>query len=244
MLQLLPTHASQTISHTIPLTIMPFFGTSITLQYTSHQLSDIHEDTPSLRPNEVLRPKCKAEDRIFLWKGVNSPPPSVINDPIIHMLADLASRESLRDTSSPGSAIKKFHTFCDIFSIPETHRLPASFEILYSFAIWVVTDPNTLDSSLIANTHFEPISIATARKYLAGIRAWHIAQGWPEPLSKEAHKRIDWSLRGLQNIFGSRTRLVRPPITIPMLHALKASLNLSDTFDACVWAMACCAFWE
>jgi hypothetical protein len=37
---------------------------------------------------------------------------------------------------------------------------------------------------------------------------------------------------------------MHPPITIPMLHALKATLNLSDTFDACVWAIACCAFWE
>ncbi|CAA7260556.1 unnamed protein product [Cyclocybe aegerita] len=28
-----------------------------------------------------------------------------------------------------------------------------------------------------------------------------------------------------------------------MLRALKRTLNLNDTFDACVWAMAACAFW-
>jgi hypothetical protein len=28
-----------------------------------------------------------------------------------------------------------------------------------------------------------------------------------------------------------------------MLRALRAILNLDDPFDACVWAMACCAFW-
>ena len=28
-----------------------------------------------------------------------------------------------------------------------------------------------------------------------------------------------------------------------MLHALKASLNLDDSFEACVWAMASCAYW-
>ena len=229
--------------HTIPITVMPVFGTSITPNYSSQQSPGLHEDSPSLRPNYELRPKCKADERIFLWKGVNTPPPSVINDPVIRMLADLASHESLRDTSGPGSAIKKFHTFCDTFSIPEAQRLPASFEVLHSFALWVVTDPKALDASLVANTRFEPVSIATARKYLSGIRAWHIAQGWPEPLSKEAHKRIEWSLRGLQNIFGSRTRPVRPPITIPMLRALRATLDLSNTFDACIWAMACCAFW-
>ena len=36
---------------------------------------------------------------------------------------------------------------------------------------------------------------------------------------------------------------MRPPITIPMLRALRATLDLSNTFDACIWAMACCAFW-
>ncbi|KAJ8091994.1 hypothetical protein PM082_024230 [Marasmius tenuissimus] len=28
-----------------------------------------------------------------------------------------------------------------------------------------------------------------------------------------------------------------------MLRALKSTLNLSDPFDACVWAMTACAFW-
>ena len=28
-----------------------------------------------------------------------------------------------------------------------------------------------------------------------------------------------------------------------MLHALKASLNLNDSFEACIWAMASCAYW-
>ncbi|KAG1903711.1 uncharacterized protein F5891DRAFT_947001, partial [Suillus fuscotomentosus] len=37
-------------------------------------------------------------------------------------------------------------------------------------------------------------------------------------------------------------RPVHPPITLPMLTALKATLVLSDPFDACVWATAACAF--
>ncbi|ESK83400.1 reverse transcriptase ribonuclease h [Moniliophthora roreri MCA 2997] len=28
-----------------------------------------------------------------------------------------------------------------------------------------------------------------------------------------------------------------------MLRVLKATLDLSDPFDACIWALACCAFW-
>ncbi|KZP14735.1 hypothetical protein FIBSPDRAFT_751377, partial [Athelia psychrophila] len=79
--------------------------------------------------------------------------------------------------------------------------------------------------------------------YLAAVRAWHIIQGWPPPLSATDHDRINWSLRGLINMQGARKRPIRPPITIPMLHALKAALDLSDPFDASLWAMAACSFW-
>lgn len=199
--------------------------------------------TSTHRPSEVLRPKCRAEDRLFLWKGVNTPPPATINNPAIKLLAELASHASLRDPQSYGSAIRKFHVFCDIFSIPETQRLPASFQLMHSFALWVVTDPDELHLEALDDVKFEPVSVKTARKYLSGVRAWHIAQGWPPPLSKDDYSRIDWSLRGMQNMFGSRTKPMRPPMTIPMLHALKNSLDMNDPFDACIWAMVTCAFW-
>ena len=198
-------------------TAFPILNPPTILPSPSTNTDRTHEDTPSLRPNYDLRPKCKVEERIFQWKGIHVPPLSTIKDPVILFLSDLASQASLRDAKAPGTAVKKFHTFCDAFSIPETRRLPASFEVLHSFALWVVTDPSSLDMSLIVNTHFEPVSITTARKYLAGICAWHIAQGWPEPLSVENHKRIDWSLRGLQNLFGKHSHPIRPPITVPML---------------------------
>ena len=200
------------------------------------------EDAPSLQPSS-LRPACRAEERIFQWKGVNTPPPSTIEHPVICYLASIASESSLRDAKGYGAALRKFHIFCDIFSIPEIRRLPASFELIHSFALWAATDPETLGHILSSEIVFETVSVATVRKYISGIRAWHIAQGWPEPLSETDHRRIEWSLRGLQNRFGRRSRPVRPPVTIPMLRALKLSLDLSNSFDACVWAMAACAFW-
>ena len=202
-----------------------------------------HTTLQELSPSP-LRPACKAAERIFLWQGVNSPPPSTIDNPVIHHIASLASRASLRDTSGYGSGLRKFHLFCDIFSIPEAERLPASFELLHSFALWAVTDPSPNDPvlSLGDDIPFEPVSVNVARKYLAAVRAWHIAQGWPPPLSDAHHQRINWSLRGLENLQSSRCKPIRPPITLPMLSALKATLSLSDPFDACIWAMASCAF--
>jgi len=100
-----------------------------------------------------------------------------------------------------------------------------------------------VDPSLVEGVPFEPISVTVVKKYLAAIQAWHIAQGWPPPLSEEDHDRINWSLRGLENLQGNRKQPLRPPITISMLRTLCAALNRNDPFEACVWAMALCAFW-
>ncbi|KAG2748160.1 hypothetical protein P692DRAFT_201715613, partial [Suillus brevipes Sb2] len=125
---------------------------------------------------------------------------------------------------SYGSGLRKFHIFCDIFSIPEADRLPASFELLHSFALWA------------------PVSVSVARKYLSAIRAWHLAQGWPPPLSPEHFTRINWSLHGMENLQGTHRRPIRPPITLHMLAAIKATLRTDQPFDACIWAMSSCAF--
>ncbi|OJA18929.1 hypothetical protein AZE42_12982 [Rhizopogon vesiculosus] len=142
---------------------------------------------PSLSPSSKnlslnaspFRPACHANERLFLWWGPNVPPPSTISHPIIEHLASLANRASLRDAASYSTGIRKFHLFCDIFSIPESHRLPASFELLHSFALWAVSDPSPEDPILSAPTAtpFEPVSINVAHKYLSAVRAWHITQG-------------------------------------------------------------------
>ncbi|KAF8871226.1 hypothetical protein BD779DRAFT_1410241, partial [Infundibulicybe gibba] len=145
---------------------------------------------------------------------------------------------------SYGAGLRKFHLFCDIFSVPESHRLPAGFPLLHSFALWAATDPALLglEPSHIG-TPFEPVSVGVVRKYLSAVRAWHIAQGWAPPLSDEDHNRINWSLRGLANIQSVRKRPIRPPFTTHMLSALRSTLDISRPFDACVWAIASCAFW-
>ena len=80
---------------------------------------------------------------------------------------------------------------------------------------------------------------------MSAIRAWHIAQNWPPPLSEASTAVILAGIRGMENIqaaAGHRRRPLRPPITLVMLHTLRASLNLSDPFDACLWAQSTCAF--
>ena len=119
-----------------------------------------HEDTPSPQPSS-LRPACRAEERIFQWKGINVPPPSTINHPVIRMISSIASEASLRDAKGYGAAIRKFHIFCDVFSISEQLRLPASFELIHSFALWAATDPEAIGPSLLSDIPFETVSVST-----------------------------------------------------------------------------------
>ena len=43
-----------------------------------------------------LRPNCKAQDRLFEWKGVNSSPPSNLNNPCTH---------DRRESKEPGRSL-------------------------------------------------------------------------------------------------------------------------------------------
>ncbi|KAJ3752363.1 hypothetical protein EV360DRAFT_55325 [Lentinula raphanica] len=207
------------------------------------------EPAPSQTPGQLklipspLRPNCQAGQRIFQWVGVNTPPPQVIDNPVIRLLSNFATENSLHDSKSYGAGLRKYHIFCDIFSVREAERLPASFAVLHSFAIWAATNPDFLPPSIAGSTPFEPVAVSTVRSYLAGIQAWHFAQGWPDPLSDNDHERINFLLRGLLKACGPRKKPLRPPVTPGMLWALKTTLNLNDPFDACVWAIATAAFW-
>ena len=68
-----------------------------------------------------------------------------------------------------GSGLRKFHLFCDIFTIPESDRLPASFLLLHSFARWTVLDPDMFGPDTSIGIPFKPVSIGVVRKYLSAI---------------------------------------------------------------------------
>ncbi|KAF8982303.1 hypothetical protein BDQ17DRAFT_1262261 [Cyathus striatus] len=137
-----------------------------------------------------------------MWRGVNTPQLAVFDILVLQHAWAVALRASLDEATNYGAGLHKFHIFCDMFSIPEVHHLPAAFPLLHSFALWAVTYPDPWDASFADSTVFETVSVPTLCKYLATIRAWHLAQGWLPPLSDDDRKCLEFSLCGMAHMQG------------------------------------------
>jgi hypothetical protein len=123
-----------------------------------------------------------------------------------------------------GSGLLRFTQFCDAQHISEDKRMPASESILSAFcASW---------AGRVAST--------TVSTWMAGLRFWHKFHGAPwcggeilASVTKGIAKMVPKSSKRPQ----------RPPVTIEHMHALFNGLDLSNSFDAAVWALASTAFW-
>ncbi|KAI1784952.1 DNA breaking-rejoining enzyme, partial [Ganoderma leucocontextum] len=121
-----------------------------------------------------------------------------------------------------GAGLLRFHQYCDTISVPEEQRMPASEILLASFvASW---------AGKVART--------TVDNWLSGLAFWHTLNNAP------------WhGDRVLKVTCAATTKLQpppkpkRPPVTLEHMHALRAGLDLTDAFDAAVYAVACTAFW-
>ncbi|RDB20413.1 hypothetical protein Hypma_012508 [Hypsizygus marmoreus] len=85
------------------------------------------------------------------------------------------------------------------------------------------------------------VARTTLDNWLAGLHFWHTVNGAP-------WKGNDM-LRTVKNgvsklVLESSKHAKHPPVTIEHMHALTKGLDLTNSFDAAVWAVACVAFWS
>lgn len=176
-----------------------------------------------------LRPAVLAADRLFTWRtphGLDTD--SSLDAELAPELRD-AVHMSVRSYYAPntkgtyGAGILRFTQFCDKWSIPEAHRMPASWSLLCAFI----------------SAHRGKQAGNTIKTWMAGIRAWHIVN--------RAHWYGDDEWVSMCRTAAKRdgTRFKRPlraPVSIEHLLILRRALQPSNSFHAAVWAVALTSF--
>ncbi|KII83019.1 hypothetical protein PLICRDRAFT_119933 [Plicaturopsis crispa FD-325 SS-3] len=126
--------------------------------------------------------------------------------------------------SGYGAGLLRFTQYCDALGIPEADRMPASELLLAGFA-----------SSAAAK-----VSGGAADTWLAGVHKWHVIHSAPW----HGGALLSAVLTGVEKCTPATSRReLRPPITFEHMQALFAGLNLKNTRDAAVWAVASVAYW-
>lgn len=125
-----------------------------------------------------------------------------------------------------GAGLLRFTQYCDSRNIPESDRMPASEALLSGFA-------TVMAAGRVART--------TLDNWLAGLHFWHTVNGavWN---GRDMLRTVKNGVTKL--VPDSSKRAKRPPVTLEHMHALTAGLDLSNSFDTAVWAVACVAFWS
>ena len=124
-----------------------------------------------------------------------------------------------------GAGLLRFTQFCDKAKVPEKERMPASELLLSAF---IADAAGTVGPSAINN-------------WLAGLHFWHIinAAQW------NGDEMLSQTKKGAQKLTPITSKHAkRPPVTIEHLYALRSGLDLTNSFDAAIWAIACIAFWS
>ncbi|TFK77876.1 DNA breaking-rejoining enzyme [Polyporus arcularius HHB13444] len=175
-----------------------------------------------------FRPHVRADERILFWSApfIDSSRQSaskVLPEEITRLLFNVIIHSIEPGTrKNYGAGLLRYHQFCNRFRIPEASRMPASELVLAAFvSAWV----GQVGSSTVDN-------------WLAGLRFWHTAHAAPwhgDRLLKAACTTIG----KLQ----PPPKPKRPPVTLEHMHALRSGLDLTNAFDAAVFALACSAFW-
>ncbi|KAI0824854.1 hypothetical protein BC628DRAFT_1321576 [Trametes gibbosa] len=175
-----------------------------------------------------LRPFVLADERITRW----STPHSIqFQNHLETFLSPSASSQlftvmahalELRTRKNYGAGLLRFTQFCDSLSIPEEARMPAGDVLIAAF---------------VAH-HAGRVRFDTIAGWLSGLAVWHALNGarWVGGniliYAKKGAKKLE-----------PPPLAKRPPVTLEHMHALFARLDLKNTFDAAVFAVACSAFW-
>ncbi|KAL1750814.1 hypothetical protein FB107DRAFT_294341 [Schizophyllum commune] len=168
-----------------------------------------------------FRPLVLARDRLAVW---SSPHASAYTDALMEIFpAHLSVSEETR--KNYGAGLIRFAQFCDRYCVPEQLRMPASEALLSLF---------------VAEMGAGKVHLGTVESWLAALALWHEVNGaqW------KGGRVLSRTKKGVANVSSQllHRRPPRNPVSYPHMVALRRHLDLSNTFDSAVWAVACSAW--
>ena len=137
----------------------------------------------------------------------------------------LGEAVALKTHEGWGASLLRFNQYCDSILLPEEGRMPASELLLALF---------------VANCAAGKVLSSTVNKWLVGIHRGHQVADAPwfsSHLLSQANK-------GAVKLIPSESQHAKHcPITLEHLDMFRKHLDLSNSFDMMVYAVACVVFW-
>lgn len=179
----------------------------------------------------AFRPHVLARDRLCHWKAPisNMFHSELVRDfaldNIVQLFNVLLASVELKTRENYGAGLLHFHQFCDSRKIPKSSRMPVSDNLLAPFvASW---------ASKIATT--------TVENWLAGLHFWHNMHGVPW----HRHALLHMSTAGVKKLVPESSKCPhRVPVMLEHMHMLYRNLDLSNTLDVSIFAVASITFWS
>jgi hypothetical protein len=189
---------------------------------------------PDLTPHpSQLRPHCAARDRLRLWQPMGrqsdssqNPQPIELSEADLDRILEVMNVSWANGTREVyGSGLLVYHVFCDLRSIPEHQRAPASPLLIVAF---ISSCAGSYSGSTLAN-------------YVFGVRAWHTLHGQRWAMDD---MQVKAALTGAANLAPpSSKRPKRAPFTVSLIEQILNKLNHSDPLDAAVAACLTTTFY-
>ncbi|EEB89680.1 hypothetical protein MPER_12196 [Moniliophthora perniciosa FA553] len=175
-----------------------------------------------------LRPKVSAKQRLHKWNTPYSlrkreEESQIWSEEIRRLASDAIEGGTTDSTKSTYAAgLLRFNQFCDHLKIPEEQRMPIDPILLSAFI-------GKYKGSRSGNT---------IKSWLAGLRAWHLANGAPW-LGDDA--RVKWARKTANREGAHHRREARAPVSDTHMRVLQKGLDLKTPKGAAVWGCACCS---
>ncbi|KAF5322726.1 hypothetical protein D9619_000414 [Psilocybe cf. subviscida] len=187
----------------------------------------------SLLVQSHLRPHVRADQRLIAW---SSPASLAKRSELASKFGPDEARAILelrlfslepKTRSNYAAGLLRFTQYCDSRRIPEEDRMPASEDLLSAF------------STVMAASK---VSRDTLDNWMSGIAFWHQMHSLPWYGGGRALKMTKVAVGKLAPESSKLPK--RPPVTMDHMNALRRGLNLRNSFDSAVWAVATVAFWS